>query len=75
MNWRFWKKPEPEVPEANPVVNAAYQVGWQNGYWSGVLKGRNDVIEALEFDLAARGKTLDELEPAHLRAVKVKGIH
>ena len=75
------RKPEPVVLEVetveftSSVASESYRLGWQNGFWSGVLKGRADVVAELEMHTASRGKTLDEVSAEEVQRMKYKAVH
>jgi hypothetical protein len=79
MSWfEFWirmwtPKATPEVTQAD--LDIAYQLGFKNGMASGEYRGRAQLLQEIEITLAARGRTLADLEPEELQAQKIKVVH
>lgn len=72
--WHWLQNPEPPQPDPEQL-QASYLLGQQNGFWSGVLKGRKDILDELEADLAARGRGANELEAADVARIKARVLH
>lgn len=74
----WWRKPAVmlvDVEYATPQASVSYRVGWENGYWSGILKGRRDLIAELEAIAAARNATLDDVTEHEVTAAKLRTTH
>lgn len=61
--------------DVNTSMNNAYQLGFQNGVASGELRGRQMLLQEIEIALAARGRTLADIEPEEIAAQKTKVVH
>lgn len=72
-----WRKPPVVefVEFTSPLASTSYQLGWQNGYWSGVLKGRRDLIAELEAVAAARNGTIEDVSEEEVTFAKLRTTH
>ena len=62
-------------PTAGMTQRAVYDFGYQNGYAWGEVVGRKQTFEDILHHLSLSGRTLEELLPADVEAVRTKSTH
>ena len=65
----------PKDPNAGMTQRAVYDFGYQNGYAWGEVVGRKQAFVDILEHLSISGRTLEELLPADMVAVRTKSTH